>query len=97
MVVCDISFIPLAHILSCINVFAKEDIIILFKPQFEVGKEVKRNNYGVVQDDGAVERAIEEFLLECAKFSWKLTCQTSSKLAGKSGNVEYFFCFKRDG
>ena len=42
MVSCDVSFIGIGVLLEHIHRLAKRDIIILFKPQFEVRKEIKR-------------------------------------------------------
>ncbi len=95
IVTCDISFISLSYVLPSINKLANNKIIILFKPQFEVGLNVKRDKSGVVKDKIAIEKSIEEFLKEVDKFNWKLIKRSLSKLKGKSGSVEEFFLFKK--
>ncbi len=95
IITCDISFISLNHILQSINKLASDKIILLFKPQFEVGINVKRDKNGVVKDEVAIQKATMEFLKEVYKFNWVLLKQSLSKLKGKSGNVEEFFLFEK--
>jgi 23S rRNA (cytidine1920-2'-O)/16S rRNA (cytidine1409-2'-O)-methyltransferase len=97
VITCDVSFISILQIINDIDRLASEgtDIIILYKPQFEVGKDVKRDSRGVVQDVDAIARRKEAFEDEAKKLAWKEKCQAQSKVAGKEGNVEYLYHFKK--
>jgi len=93
LITCDVSFISILNIIKDIDRLAQDKIIILYKPQFEVGREVKRDSNGVVQDQKAIEDVKKEFLDETKKLGWNLLSNEKSKLAGKSGNVEELYYF----
>ena len=61
VIVSDVSFISLLKIINKIDELAKNEIILLFKPQFEVGKDVKRDKKGVVKDKEAIKKAKADF------------------------------------
>ncbi|HDZ5065831.1 TPA: TlyA family RNA methyltransferase [Campylobacter jejuni] len=92
-ITCDVSFISLTNLLYCINNLALREIILLFKPQFEVGKNVKRDKKGVLKDDKAILKAKMDFEKECAKLGWLLKNTQKSCIKGKEGNVEYFYYY----
>jgi 23S rRNA (cytidine1920-2'-O)/16S rRNA (cytidine1409-2'-O)-methyltransferase len=94
IVVSDVSFISLLKIIEKIDKLAKKDIILLFKPQFEVGKNVKRDKKGVVIDERAVFSALENFKLQCKILGWDLIREEESSILGKEGNKEYILHFK---
>ncbi len=96
IVTCDVSFISIHNILKNINDLAKKEIIILFKPQFEVGRDIKRDKLGVVQDEKAVILATKKFIDETHKLKWNLIYSNKSKLKGKEGNKEELFYFKKE-
>ncbi len=93
-ITCDVSFISIHNILSAIDKLAKNEIIILFKPQFEVGRDIKRNRAGVVQDNNAIQRERQKFCDITTQFGWRLIYSSQSKLFGKDGNREELFYFK---
>ena len=93
LVTCDVSFISILMILDDIARLSKDKIIILYKPQFEVGKNIKRDSKGVVLDKKAIEDARANFLQYTSKLNWQLILSNKSKLAGKEGNVEEIFYF----
>lgn len=95
LIVCDVSFTGIENILSSIDRLAKDKIIILFKPQFEVGKNAKRDKKGVVKDEVAILKAIDNFNLKTAALGWKQIVAEDSKISGKEGNVERFFYFTK--
>ena len=95
VVTCDVSFISILNILDDINRLSSNKIIILYKPQFEVGNNVKRNSAGVVLDEKAINNAREIFVNETTKYNWTLIHTEQSQLAGKKGNIEELFYFKK--
>ena len=95
MVSCDVSFIGIGTLIEHINRLAKKDIIILFKPQFEVGKDVKRSTKGVVKDGSAIMRAQNQFEAQTTTLGWQLMDKRESLLKGKEGNVETSYYFKQ--
>ena len=95
LVTCDVSFISILNILDDIDRLSSKEIIILYKPQFEVGKDAKRDNNGVVLDIKAIQEARVVFLEQIKKLNWKLVLANESKVAGKSGNLEELFYFTK--
>jgi 23S rRNA (cytidine1920-2'-O)/16S rRNA (cytidine1409-2'-O)-methyltransferase len=95
LITCDVSFISILQITEAIDRLAKTgtDIVILYKPQFEVGKDVKRDSRGVVQDLDAIARRKEAFGAEAKKLGWKLQYEALSQVQGKEGNQEYLYHF----
>lgn len=95
LVVSDVAFISLLHILDDIDRLASSEIILLFKPQFEVGREAKRDRNGVVLDNKAIANAMQKFEDACELKKWTLLDKSPSKLTGKEGNLEYCYYFKK--
>lgn len=95
IVVSDVAFISLLYILDAVDRLAKEKIILLFKPQFEVGREAKRDRNGVVTDEKAILNAMIKFEDACKIKGWKLVLKSASKLTGKEGNLEYCYFFEK--
>lgn len=95
VVTCDVSFISILQIMNDIERLAEGDMVLLFKPQFEVGRGVKRDSRGVVVDETAIQEAKERFEANANILGWELCHQTFSKLAGKSGNIEYIYHFRK--
>lgn len=97
LITCDVSFISILQITDDIDRLSQNgtDIVILYKPQFEVGKDVKRDSKGVVQDLDAIARRKEDFEAEAAKLGWELKYQALSQVQGKEGNQEYLYHFRK--
>lgn len=97
LITCDVSFISIRQITDDIDRLSQNgtDIVILYKPQFEVGKDVKRDSKGVVQDLDAIARRKEEFEAEALKLGWELKYQALSQVQGKEGNQEYLYHFRK--
>lgn len=94
LLVCDVSFISLSKIMDFLCAFSDE-MILLFKPQFEVGLRVKRNKKGVIIDKEAIQRRIDEFSEELRNKSLHICNIEKSLLKGKEGNEEFFIHIKK--
>ncbi len=95
MVTCDVSFVSVTVILEDILRLARDKMILLFKPQFEVGKDVKRDKRGVVKDKKAIERSVKYFESELVKKGCKVLVKEESKIKGKEGNAEIFYYIQK--
>ena len=94
---CDVSFISILQIVEDIDRLSAKNssIIILYKPQFEVGREVRRDSRGVVMDMDAIESKKNIFESKASSLSWILLQQAPSQVIGKEGNQEYLYHFKK--
>ena len=95
IITCDISFISLNSVLKSIVHLAKKYIILLFKPQFEVGLGVKRDKKGVVKDEKAIQKSLANFELNCAKMGLIKLAFKECEIKGKNGNQEYFYLYEK--
>ena len=95
LITCDVSFISLNLILKSLASLAKSALIVLFKPQFEVGAEAKRNKKGVLKDEKAVCAARAKFERLCAELGLAVLHTSACKITGKEGNREFFYLLKR--
>ncbi|MBF0984409.1 MAG: TlyA family RNA methyltransferase, partial [Campylobacter sp.] len=95
LITCDVSFISLNLILKSLTSLAKSALIVLFKPQFEVGAEAKRNKKGVLKDEKAARGARAEFERLCTELGLAALHASACKITGKEGNQEFFYLLKR--
>jgi len=93
ILVSDVSFISLLKIFDKLKTLSDE-MILLFKPQFEVGKDIKRDKRGVVLDKDAIKKARENFEKEIKK-EFEIIRSEESSIKGKEGNIEYIYHIKR--
>lgn len=95
LITCDVSFISLHHILKSIDRLGSKYMILLFKPQFEVGKDVKRDKNGVVTDLKAINKMLLKFEDSCQLMGWKKILMREASIKGKDGNTEYCYCYSK--
>jgi 23S rRNA (cytidine1920-2'-O)/16S rRNA (cytidine1409-2'-O)-methyltransferase len=95
IITCDVSFISVVSIFKYIDFFAKDKIIVLFKPQFEVGRLVKRDKNGVVLDKDAISNSRDIFISSAKSMGWVELYSSISKISGKDGNIEELFYFEK--
>jgi len=93
IVTCDVAFIALEHILDAIDRLSGRYIVVLFKPQFEVGREIKRDKNGVVKDEKAIAKAMIRFEDMCTLRGWKMVAKEAAHISGKEGNQEFCYGF----
>jgi 23S rRNA (cytidine1920-2'-O)/16S rRNA (cytidine1409-2'-O)-methyltransferase len=91
LVVGDLSFISLALVLDALIGVTRSDgdLVLMVKPQFEVGKE-RLGKGGVVRDLGHRADAVEAVAQAAAGRGWGARAVTTSPLPGPAGNVEFF-------
>lgn len=94
-IVCDVSFVSLTHILPDIKRLLGDRALLLFKPQFEVGKNVKRTKKGVVSDRIAIINTLESFIAILEANDFKILCVESCAIKGKEGNEETFIYIQK--
>ncbi len=96
LILVDASFISVEKFLPHLLGFLKDDgqLIILIKPQFEVGKgEVGKG--GVVRDPVRHEKVIEKVSHFSRRLGLKVQGVTESPLLGPKGNKEFFIHLKK--
>ncbi|MDX6330035.1 MAG: rRNA (cytidine1920-2-O)/16S rRNA (cytidine1409-2-O)-methyltransferase [Streptomycetaceae bacterium] len=91
LVVGDLSFIPLGLVLpALVRCAAPEaDLVLMVKPQFEVGKD-RLGSGGVVRSTQLRAETVRHVAEQAAGLGLGVLGVTASPLPGPSGNVEYF-------
>jgi len=91
VVVGDLSFISLRLVLDAlIGVTAPDgDLVLMVKPQFEVGKD-RLGKGGVVRDPAQRSETVQRIAGEADARGWGAVAVAVSPLPGPSGNVEFF-------
>lgn len=91
LVVGDCSFISLTKVLPHLPPHCERgsDLVLLVKPQFEVGRE-RVGKGGIVRDEAARADAVEQVREAAAGLGFEVVDTTTSQVPGRDGNVEYF-------
>jgi 23S rRNA (cytidine1920-2'-O)/16S rRNA (cytidine1409-2'-O)-methyltransferase len=97
-IVVDVSFISATKVLPAVLPLAADRawLIVLVKPQFEVGKE-RVGGGGIVRDESARRDAVDSVKASIVGAGWKITGEMTSPILGGSGNVEFRVGARRDG
>jgi 23S rRNA (cytidine1920-2'-O)/16S rRNA (cytidine1409-2'-O)-methyltransferase len=97
LVVGDLSFISLTTVLPVLVTLlaAGGDLVLMVKPQFEVGKE-RLGKGGVVRDVELRVSAIESVADKAQELGFGCRGVSASPLPGPAGNVEYFVWLRAD-
>jgi 23S rRNA (cytidine1920-2'-O)/16S rRNA (cytidine1409-2'-O)-methyltransferase len=90
LIVVDVSFISLEKVLPALRRAAPDaEVIVLFKPQFEVGR-LDVGKGGIVRDTVAVEAALQRFREWCSSNGYEVKDAAPSEVTGARGNQEFF-------
>jgi 23S rRNA (cytidine1920-2'-O)/16S rRNA (cytidine1409-2'-O)-methyltransferase len=91
LAVADLSFISLRLVVPVIARLLRPpaDMLLLLKPQFEVGRD-KVGKGGVVRSAEARQRAVDEFVAWANAEGFIFHAVAESRLQGARGNQEYF-------
>ncbi len=97
LVVSDLSFISLTIVMPALTAVTDPagDIVLMIKPQFEVGRTNLGKN-GVVRDPALHAGAIMQVCESAHHHGWGTRGLASSPLPGPAGNVEYFCWLRSD-
>ncbi|MEL6384976.1 MAG: TlyA family RNA methyltransferase [Cyanobacteria bacterium J06626_18] len=95
--VMDVSFISLTKVLPAFwqLLIPPREVVLLVKPQFEVGKEKVGKN-GVVRSAQDQAEAIWQVLLAARELGWCDRGLTYSSTVGPAGNIEYLLWLAMD-
>ena len=97
LVVGDLSFISLTLVLPALVAVADNsaDLVLLVKPQFEVGKD-KLGKGGVVREPALRIQSIMTVAASARDLGFGVQAVCPSPLPGPAGNVEYFVWLRKD-
>lgn len=95
--VMDVSFISLGKVLPAFWALlaAPREVVLLVKPQFEVGREKVGKN-GVVREPKDQAEAIAKVLDQSKALGWHYQGLTYSPIQGPAGNIEYLLWLSGD-
>lgn len=98
VIVSDLSFISLNVVIPALTSLCDPvdgDIVLMIKPQFEVGRE-NLGKKGVVRDPQLHAVSIQRVCTTAYAHGWGTRALAASPLPGPSGNVEYFCWLRTD-
>lgn len=97
LVVGDLSFISLQLVLDALTRCTRldGDLVLLVKPQFEVGRG-RLGKGGVVRDPTLRAEAVHAVAQAGIERGWCARAVTTSPLPGPAGNIEYFVWLRHD-
>jgi 23S rRNA (cytidine1920-2'-O)/16S rRNA (cytidine1409-2'-O)-methyltransferase len=98
LVVADVSFISLTLLVGpLVGVTAADgQLLLLVKPQFEVGRE-RLPSSGVVTDDRLRRQAVDSVIASAEVHGWTAAAVVPSRILGATGNLELFVLLRRGG
>lgn len=97
LTVADLSFISLTLVLPALVQCTQPsgDLVVMVKPQFEVGKQAVGAG-GVVRDPQLQASSVERVATVAYDLGWGTAGVVASSLPGPRGNIEYFLWLRQD-
>lgn len=90
LAVVDLSFISLKLVLPVLKESAIPELLVLIKPQFEVGRSDAARGKGVIRDPGLHREVLADLLGFACAGGYCTAGLTFSRLPGPRGNLEFF-------
>lgn len=99
LVVADVSFISLTSVMDCLAELAAQGapVMVLVKPQFEVGRQEASRGRGIIRDPEQWQVALDRVLEAATSADLAPQAATPSPLKGAQGNVEFFLHLSKGG
>ncbi|WP_420619627.1 TlyA family RNA methyltransferase [Candidatus Poriferisocius sp.] len=99
LVTADVSFISLTSVMACLADLAapRAPVVVLVKPQFEVGRQEASRGRGVIRDPEQWRAALDRVLEAATTAGLAPQAAIPSPLKGAQGNVEFFLHLERGG
>jgi 23S rRNA (cytidine1920-2'-O)/16S rRNA (cytidine1409-2'-O)-methyltransferase len=96
LVVIDVSFISLGHILPALPPFLASgaDVVALVKPQFEAGRD-EVGKHGLVTDPAVHQAVIAKVTTQAETVGLTRVAMAPSAITGATGNQEFFLHLRR--
>ena len=96
LVVVDVAFISILKIIKDVEIVTKKGghIILLYKPQFEAGRQNISKN-GLVKKETDTQKMVSDFVNSLDKSSLDFVESHNSYIKGKKGNQEIFIHLKK--
>lgn len=93
----DLSFISLTKVVEGLTsqLLDRADVVLLVKPQFEVGPELVARG-GIVRSAAARREALAQVAASWAHAGWNVQDATVSPIRGGDGNAEYLIWLRRN-
>lgn len=97
LVVIDVSFISLSHVLGkAFECLKKGGVgVALVKPQFEVGMEMAKKFKGVITDESAQKEVLKNVKRYAKEAGFKVLADITSPIEGEKGNKEFLLHLKK--
>ena len=98
-VTADVSFISLTSVMECLVDLAATGapVVILVKPQFEVGRKQASRGRGVIRDPEQWQTALDRVLEAAVTAGLAPQAAVPSSPRGAQGNVEFFLHLEKGG
>lgn len=97
LITCDVSFISARKIINKLNELKWDnfEFILLFKPQFEVGKQEISKHKGLVKNEIVKEKVLNDFIDFCNQNNFNVVNKIISPIKGAKMQNEEFLIFLR--
>ena len=99
LVTADVSFISLTAVMAHLTELAAPGaaVLVLVKPQFEVGRQEANRGQGVIRDPELWRAALDRVLAAATAANLAPQAAAPSALKGAQGNVEFFLHLEKGG